>query len=1087
VALPTYELGPPEPNPIFYTQESYQGAQKRVYPYAMQDYLTHVRTNKTYRSLKLENDFTRILVLPEIGGRLFEAVDKSNQYDFFYRQHVIKPALIGMLGAWISGGIEWCAFHHHRNTTFMPVDYRLVENPGGSKTIWFGETERRHRMKWLIAVTLYPDRSYVEVTGKFFNRTAVPHSILYWANVAVHVNEDYQILFPPSTQVATYHSKIDFTQWPTSQVRYRGVDYHGVDLSWWKNHPEPNSFFAWDLAEDFMGGYDHGKQAGVVHIGDHHIVCGAKLWEWGTGPSGRIWDKILTDTDGPYAELMVGAYSDNQPDYSWIKPGEVKTFTQHWYPVRGIGGFKQANLEGAVNLELRQGGKAFFGFNTTALQRRARVELKARDQVVFERVIDLGPGGMFTQEVRVPEGTRETDLRASLWSAQGRELVTYQPVERKPVTALPPTVKPPASPKEIKSNEELYLTGLRVEQINSPSVDPTRYYLEALERDPGDSRANTMMGIHFLKRGLPAEAEKHLRAVVTRLSAEYTRLRDAEPHYYLGLALRAQGKAEEAIDQFYRAAWDNALHAAAYYQLAELSCGRKDYARALGQIDQSLDTAASNTKALNLKAAVLRKLGRPAEAVALTTTTLALDPLDFLALNEQRLALLATRKTSAAARLTADQETRMRGEVQSFLELAADYLNWGLWEEAIAVLEQPVQGKMGYAATYPLVHYYLGYLRQQLGQAELARADFARARQMPPDYCFPFRLETVAVLNAALKADPSDGRAWYYLGNLYYDLQPEKAIGCWEKSRDLDGAFGLVHRNLGWAHYRIRNNLTNAIASYETALAHNPRDPRLFLELDTLYEFANAAPERRLDLLGKNHETVQKRVETFTREIAVLVLMGKYDQAINHFDNHFFHVREGGGEIHDTYVDAHLLKGMELMKAKDYAGAIRHFTRAGEYPDNLSVGRPKNDRRAPQVAYYLGTALEAAGDIAKARDQYRKAAEQKDTGGWPETQYFQGLCWLKLAEKAAADKIFDRLIENGNQSLRREESSDFFAKFGEQETRQARRAAAHFTLALGRLGKGQTGEARQELERATQLNHSHVWARFQLAQLSGAP
>ena len=211
---------------MFYMNESYQGAQKRIYPYALQDHLTHNRIDQTYTALKLENEFVELCVLPELGGRLFSATDKTNDYDFFYRQHVIKPALIGMLGAWISGGVEWCAFHHHRNTTFMPVDYTTVENADGSKTIWFGETERRHRMKWLIGLTLYPDRSYVEATVKFFNRTDQPHSILYWANVAVHVNDDYQVIFPPSVQVATYHSKIDFTYWPIAQGQVPWLRLH---------------------------------------------------------------------------------------------------------------------------------------------------------------------------------------------------------------------------------------------------------------------------------------------------------------------------------------------------------------------------------------------------------------------------------------------------------------------------------------------------------------------------------------------------------------------------------------------------------------------------------------------------------------------------------------------------------------------------------------------------------------------------------------------------------------------------------------------------------------------------------------------
>lgn len=262
--IPTYLTGEPERFPIFYSGRAYQGAKGPVYPYPMLDKLTDVRENKAYKALYLENDCIRICVLPEVGGRIFSALDKTNNYDFFYRQHVIKPALIGMLGAWISGGVEWNFPHHHRATSFMPVDYTLTENKDGSKTIWVRETEIRHRTKWAVGLTLHPDRSYIEATVRLFNRTPFVHSMLYWANVAVHASEDYQIIFPPSTEFAAFHGKNQFSHWPISTEVFNRVDYtRGVDVSWYKNHPARTSFFAWDCEEDFLAGYDHGKKAGV--------------------------------------------------------------------------------------------------------------------------------------------------------------------------------------------------------------------------------------------------------------------------------------------------------------------------------------------------------------------------------------------------------------------------------------------------------------------------------------------------------------------------------------------------------------------------------------------------------------------------------------------------------------------------------------------------------------------------------------------------------------------------------------------------------------------------------------------------------
>jgi len=1083
LTLPTYRLDSPDLNPMFYTHESYQGAEKRIYPYPIQDKVTDIREDKTYNVLYLENDYIRLSVLPQIGGRLFSAVDKTNNYEIFYHQHVIKPALIGMLGAWISGGIEWCVFHHHRNTTLMPVDYTLAENPDGSKTIWFGEFERRHRMKWIIGITLYPDKSYIEAKVLLFNRTAFPHSILYWANVAVHVNDDYQIIFPPSVQVATYHSKNDFAHWPISNEVYRGVDYKGVDLSWWKNHPEPVSFFAWDLKEDFFGGYDHGKQAGVVHVGNHHIVCGAKLWEWSPGPFGRMWDKILTDTNGPYAELMAGACSDNQPDYSWIKPYEVKTFKQYWYPVRGIGGFKNANINAAVNLQVEPNSIARIGFCTTSQYSDARVLLEAGDKLIFEQQINIAPDKPFAREVAVPAGTKETDLKVSLLLSSNETLISYQPVERKHNPELPQVVKPPPAPGDVKSVEELYLTGLRVEQIHNPRVDPCAYYEEALKRDPGDSRTNTILGINYNKRAMFEQAEARLRKAIERISAEYTRPGNTEAYYQLGLALVAQGKFDQAYQAFYRATWDYAFHSAAYYQLAELSCRKRDFTCALEQIDKSLSTNALNTKALGIKAAVLRKLGKPEQAKQIVSGVIAADPLDFLAINELYLAESALGLKAGAEKILADLTTKMRGEVESYLELAVDYGSCGLWDEAIEVLLHPVKNKMDFAGTYPMVYYYLGYFYQQKGNAAEASKYYSLAAKMPSDYCFPFRLESIEVLNSAIEHSSSDAKAYYYLGNLLYDLQPDRAVSLWEKSRAIDGSFAVVHRNLGWAYYRTKADLSQAVASYEKAVACNSKDPRLYVELDYLYEVGNVSPKKRLALLEGNHQTVVKRNDSFLREIMVLVLVGRYDEALDFLANNHFHVREGGGEIHDVYVDGRLLRGLRYFESKKFNEALKDFLAASEYPENLSVGRPKNDRCAPQVAYYIGTAYEALGDAKKAAEFYQKATDQKGTSGWPETRYYQGLSLRELGQKDAANKIFEELIDSGRQKLSQKPQIDFFAKFGEQQTEAARQADAHYVLGLGYLGKGMLDEAGTEFEEAVKLNVSHVWARAQLDKL----
>jgi tetratricopeptide (TPR) repeat protein len=669
-----------------------------------------------------------------------------------------------------------------------------------------------------------------------------------------------------------------------------------------------------------------------------------------------------------------------------------------------------------------------------------------------------------------------------LLSSSKETLVSYRPVERKYDSKLPDVVKAPPAPEDIKTVEELYLTGLRLEQIHNPRVDPYAYYEEALRRDPGDSRTNTILGVNYYKRAMFEQAEQKLRKAIERISAEYTRPGSTEAYYHLGLALRAQGKFDEARDAFYRAAWDYAFHSPAYYQLAELSCRKADYALALDQIDTSLSTNAMNTKALNIKAVVLRKLGKVNEAKQIVSNVLAADPLDFLARNELYLAQKASGSKGQAKRALADLEQKMGGRVEAYLELASDYGNCALWDEAIEVLRRPVEKKMEFAGTYPMVHYHLGYYQQQKGDAAEASKSFERAAKMPATYCFPFRVESIDVLNAAISHNPRDARAHYYLGNLLYDMQPQEAVKLWEQSRKLDDSFATVHRNLGWAYYRTQKDAPKAISSYERAVACDATDPRLYVELDGLYETGNVSPEKRLALFEKNHATVAKRNDSFLREITVLVLAGRYDQAIDFLANNQFHVREGGGEIHDVYVDAHLLRGLRYLKSGKANEALADFEAASQYPENLSVGRPQYDSRTPQLAYHIATAYEALGDAGNAKESYTKSAGQRG-GRSSEVRFYQGLSHLKLGQKDKADEIFDELIEAGKQRLSEKPTEDFFAKFGEGQTPQARQASAHYMLALGYRGKGQTDQAKADLEAAVKLDASHLWARAQLAEL----
>lgn len=1078
IVLPTYLAGEPEPNPMFYFGRASQGAEGRVYPYPLYDTLTGRKADKTYKIVWLENDYVRIGILPQIGGRIFEGVDKSNGYHFFYRQHVIKPALIGLIGAWISGGVEWNIPHHHRATTFIPVQHRIDKNPDGSKTVWVGELELRHRMRWAVGYTLWPGKSYLTASLRILNRTPVVNTLLCFANVAVHVNEDYQVIFPPGTQYVTHHHKREFTTWPIATTRYGGYDFsRGVDVSWFKNHLAANSMFAWNYEDDFLAGYDHGKDAGLMSVANHHIVPGKKLWTWGSGPRGRMWDKILTDEDGPYIELMVGAYSDNQPDYSWLQPFEVKSFDMHWYPFRGIGGVKNANLEAAVNLEISTHGQATVGFATTAAHRSARVQLKATSQTLLDQKISIDPGKPFLKTLTLPAGIKDHEVSAALF-VDNKELIAYTPVPLKS-EPMPDPVKPPPAPADIKTTEELYLAGLRIEQFHNPSLDPDPYWEEALKRDPGDVRVNTAMGIHSLKRARYAEAEKLFRKALERLTDRYTTPKDAEPQYYLGLALRAQGKHTEAFKTLYQATWNAAWRAPAYFALAELASAKADWDQALDCVDRSLEANQLNVRALTLKAALLRH--RKQQTLALPILDLAeqkSDPLDARILAERWL-LSRSPKTARA------MVSLFQAHPHTALETAAEYLSAGLWQDGIDVLNQLIASGSDPARISPLAYYYLGYMTHQSGRESQAIDYYHLAAAQSPRYTFPFQSEIIEVLHHAMRVQPRDARAPYYLGNLLFDWQPEEAIRLWEQSASLDATFPIVHRNLAiaYSHQKTGNALDKAIASLEKAVSLAEKYPIHFFELDQLYEAAGTAPEKRLALLEQNPETVAQRDDALSRAIALKVVLGKFDEAIRLMTGRQFEVWEGGSlSVAEYWTDAHLLRGHQRLKAGNPREALADYQSAKTIPDNLPSERRDSFGRLPEVAYWSGMAWEAQGDQEKARQSWQEAANAKTN---EDTQpYYQALAWQKLGNPEKATPLLKGLVDSGIRRAEKGATIDFFASFGEQQSQRSRLANAHYLSGLGHLGLGEKDQALQAFARALEASPDHLGARALRAQIA---
>lgn len=425
VTIPTYGVGQPDKNPMFLEKRVYQGSSGKVYPYPVIDKILDEKQDKEYTAVFLENDYLKVMILPELGGRIQRATDKTNGYDFVYYNHVIKPALVGLLGPWISGGIEFNWPQHHRPTTFAPTDWQMLENADGSKTVECSEVDQMYGTKGKVSFTLYPDKAYIEVKGQLYNRSPLPQTFLWWANPAVPVNDNTQSIFPPDVNAVFDHGKRAVSDFPIATGVYYKHDYGaGVDISRYKNIPVPTSYMCAHSDYDFVGGYDYGVGAGILHVADHHVSPGKKQWTWGCGDFGQAWDRNLTDADGPYVELMTGMYCDNQPDFTWLAPYEEKVFTQYFMPYKAAAQVKNASKEAVLDLEV-QDGRARVTVYTTQPFPAARVLLTADGAPLLDRSADLSPTQIFTAEV--PFTGEETALTLAVFTAGGRELLRYTP------------------------------------------------------------------------------------------------------------------------------------------------------------------------------------------------------------------------------------------------------------------------------------------------------------------------------------------------------------------------------------------------------------------------------------------------------------------------------------------------------------------------------------------------------------------------------------------------------------------------------------------------------------------------------------
>lgn len=1058
IVLPTYKPEAPEKSPLFLENRAYQGSTGKVYPMPVTEKISDEKEDVEYHAIYMENDYLLVMILPELGGRIQRALDKTNNYDFVYYNHVIKPALVGLTGPWISGGIEFNWPQHHRPSTYAPVDFYFEENEDGSSTVYVSEIDKMYGTKGMASFTLYPDKSYIEIKGQLYNRTDTPQTFLWWANPAVPVNDNTYSVFPPDVHAVMDHGKRAVSTFPIATGEYYKYDYSaGIDISCYRNIKVPTSYMAAHSDYDFIGNYDEKLDAGLLHVADHHISPGKKQWTWGNADFGQAWDRNLTDEDGPYIELMTGVYADNQPDFTWLKPYEEKTFTQYFMPYKHVGRVKNATKDASVNLEL-EGHNCTIKAYASGVFPQCQIKVCKNDEILFADQADLSPTEIYDATFTT-ELDSLTGCTLTITDVHGNTLVSYTAVEEK-LEATPDPADPLLPPSELKSTEELYLGALHLEQYRHATFSPDDYYLEGLRRDPSDIRLNNGYGLLQYRRGNFEEAIKLFKTAIEKQTWKNPNPYYGECYFNLGLSLVMTGKLDEAYDAFYKATWSYETQSSGFYWLAALSCRRGNYKDALKFIDESMIRNWHNMKARTLKAVILRTLGQ--DSNAFLEESKRIDPLD-----------MGIRYEISIVSSDSDNWKRtMREPAHNYLELALDYTKAGFYKDALYILSSC-------DTESPMISYYKGYIYELLGEVESAKEAHTIGEAADYACCFPNRTEEILILESAIRVLGKAPRAHYYLGCLLYDKkQNEKAINHWLLSTEEEPTFAIGYRNLAIAYYNKEKDIDKALVAMKRAVELDPDYSRFLLEYDQLCSKAGYSNEARLQLLEAHLDLVTHRDVLYLEYITLLNNTGQYDKALECLTSHQFHPWEGGeGKVSAQYRYALTQKALLLLNTKQYDEAIELLEATKTYPQNLGEGKLPNVQ--DNIAdYYLGIAYEETGNKEAATAHYLAASVGLDEPGSvlyyndqpSDTILYQGFANEELGNTAAARKCYHQLLAFGQKHLFDKVGYDYFAvslpeiEVFPSNIQDRNDTYCHYLMGLAYIGLKEYEKAENELQ-----------------------
>jgi tetratricopeptide (TPR) repeat protein len=978
LTLPTYEEGLPDVNPRF---DLFARRPFLIYPYTARTNLTDRRANRAWRTLELENEYLKLVVLPDLGGRIYSCVDKATGAEMFYANPSIKYADVAYRGAWVALGVEFNFPVSHNWVTVSPVDFGIVRHRDGSASTWVGNTDRPYGMTWRVELLLRPGRSLLEQTTTLYNRSDVRHRFYWWTTASVRAEGDSHILYPMELSASHYFADVD--TWP--------VDSSGADLSYPRNHTAGFvSRFVHGSREPFMGVYHPATESGMVHVADHHDMPGKKIWSWGWDDEGKDWRRALSDDLSAYLEVQAGLFR-NQETYAFLEPQQRVRFRETYQPVRRIGGYSRANDEGVVHVRRGDGGALQVGVNVTRAVHGGRVVIRDGASTVHEETLRLAPSGVFDRTY--PDLKAAGPYTVELLDATGRVLLAhtenrYDVVPRYEVKTgpQPPLVFPP--PEQRSEGDWLELG--RHQELNGKLLEAHDVYAAALVAFPRSVALERAAGRLLVGLKRYAEATGPLSRAVARAS------NDAEALYYLGVAQAALGETQKA-----RFAWDQAAtlpgwRAASLLQLGRLAAregsdlesahgavarpnSRSDPIRGVDEglqlVRQALAEAPGMIRAGGMEVALLRRAGRIEEAKARLAHWRAEDPPSSF-LRHEGVLLGAS---------DAALWTHLAGDPERVLELAVDYIALGFWDDAHALLARtyPSTGVVAEPGAvlpqdYPLVAYYRGYCEEQRGRS--GREDFAHASRLSTRYVFPNRPESAVVLRRALASNSGDATAHFLLGSLLLSGgQSDEALAEWEKARELDPKLPVLHRDIGFTLLYARGAAADALRVFEEGMGAEPANVELYQGADQALSLLGRGAEERIASLRRCPEAPLPSTLVYKLALA-LAETGRFAEAERLFPGRFFPREEFGTNVRQVYLEVKLREALALAREgrKPEAAALAASFGQPVAGFDFTKDGMKAFVGAPRFQYYCGELQALLDDEGAAREHWRRAAAGRD-------------------------------------------------------------------------------------------------------------